>query len=234
MATYGSCFQLFVLTGSITQRDSREVEHVIAVPLAHALLESKRQRAFQKVLEVISQNIFRRIQTLGFQTDYSDPTTLIKVGTHMLRALAFVPVEHIPTHFRSFKDCLAPTLAPIYSYYESTYVGVARRGRGRRSAPRYHPSLWSQYSSVLDKSARTNNASEGWHNRFQLVVGKKHPSLYSFLTELGKEQADTEFMLKQIELGQKIRKRQDMKKKQREDQIYNVVSTYGESENILS
>ena len=39
-------------------------------------------------------------------------------------------------------------------------------------------------------------------------------------------------MLRQIELGQKIRKQQDTKKKQREDQIYNVVSTYGESENI--
>jgi len=34
--------------------------------------------------------------------------------------------------------------------------------------------------------------SEGWHNRFQVVVGRQHPSVYSFFNELGKEQADTE------------------------------------------
>ena len=64
------------------------------------------------------------------------------------------------------------------------------------------------------------------------MVDKKHPSLYSFLTELGKEQAVTEVMLRQVELGQKIKKRQDTKKKQRKDQIYNEVATYNDIEDI--
>lgn len=48
--------------------------------------------------------------------------------------------------------------------------------------------------------------SEGWHNRFQVVVGKNHPSLYVFLSELQKEQSDVEIMIRQLQLGQKIRK----------------------------
>ena len=49
---------------------------------------------------------------------------------------------------------------------------------------------------------------------------------------MGKEQADTEVMLRQVELGQKIKKRQDTKKKQRKDQIYNEVATYNDIEDI--
>ena len=63
----------------------------------------------------------------------------------------------------------------------------------------------------------------GWHNKFQLVVGKKHPSLYAFLTELAKEQADTDIMLRQIELGQKVRRGRDNDRKRREDKILNIV-----------
>jgi len=49
--------------------------------------------------------------------------------------------------------------------------------------------------TVLQRLARTNNLSEGWHNRFQVVIGRQHPSVYTFFTELGKEQADTECIL---------------------------------------
>ena len=59
------------------------------------------------------------------------------------------------------------------------------------------------YNVVLQKMARTNNQSEGWHNRFRIVVGRDHPSLYAFLTEIQKEQGDTEKMKSQTALGQK-------------------------------
>ena len=73
---------------------------------------------------------------------------------------------------------------------------------------------------------RKNNASEGWHNKFQLVVGKKYPSLYAFVTELAKKQADTEIMLRHIDLGQKMRKGRDNDRKRRVDQILNIVVKY--------
>ena len=59
-----------------------------------------------------------------------------------------------------------------------------------------------------------------------LVIGKNHPSLYAFLSELKKEQANTEIGLRQIQLSLKIKKLQDPKSKWREEQIFNVVNSY--------
>jgi len=52
---------------------------------------------------------------------------------------------------------------------------------------------------------KTNNNSEGWHNRFRLVVGKHHPDLYSFITEIQKEQAFTETCVNELALGKRIK-----------------------------
>ena len=49
--------------------------------------------------------------------------------------------------------------------------------------------------SMLQHYSRTNNSSKGWYNRFQVIVGRHHPSLYALLTEIQKEQGDTEAML---------------------------------------
>ena len=57
-------------------------------------------------------------------------------------------------------------------------------------------------------------------------MGKDHPSFYSFVTELKKEQADTEIMIRQLHLGHKIRKGQDPKRKKREEKILTIVSNY--------
>ena len=78
----------------------------------------------------------------------------------------------------------------------------------------------------MQRTARTNNISEGWHNRFQTVLGKKHPSLYTFLVELKKEQDDVEIMIRQLQLGQRIKKLQDPARKQREERIFNIVNNY--------
>ena len=61
------------------------------------------------------------------------------------------------------------------------------------------------HAAVLQGKARTNNASEGWHNRFQTLVGKSHPSFYSFLKELQKEQASVEYVLRELSLGKKVK-----------------------------
>lgn len=60
------------------------------------------------------------------------------------------------------------------------------------------------------------------------MIGRKHPSLYSFLSEMQKEQADTECMLQQLELGQKIRKGTDLRQKRAEERISAIVARYHE------
>lgn len=108
-----------------------------------------------------------------------------------------------------------------------TYVrGKPARGRRRAVSERYPPKIWNHYEAVLHNISRTNNASEGWHNRFRVVTGRDHPSLYAFFTELQKEQSDTETMLRQLSIGQKIKKSRDKRRQTQEDRISNIVHNY--------
>ena len=85
---------------------------------------------------------------------------------------------------------------------------------------RYAPTLWNQYNStLLQNTTRTNNASEGWHNRIQLLVDRRQPSLYRFLTDLQKEQANVEYFLSDFSLGKKIKSLPKTALQQREKQI---------------
>ena len=65
--------------------------------------------------------------------------------------------------------------------------------------------LWNQYEATIAGLQRTNNLSEGWHNRFRLVVGKNHPDLYSALKEFQKEQADVEIAVAELSLGRSVK-----------------------------
>ena len=71
--------------------------------------------------------------------------------------------------------------------------------------PRYDVALWNQYDSVIDDLDTTNNVSEGWHNRFRVVVAKHHPDLYSALQKFRKEQADTEVKVLELSQGKSIK-----------------------------
>ena len=59
-------------------------------------------------------------------------------------------------------------------------------------------------------------------------MGKNHPSLYAFLAKLKKEQAGTETMLRQLELGQRIRKGQDLKRRKKKEKVFAIVLKYDE------
>ena len=87
-------------------------------------------------------------------------------------------------------------------------------------------SMESVYNSMLENIVRTNNASKGWHNRFHLLVGRRHPSLYRFFTDLQKEQADVEYNLRDFSSGRKINSLPKTALQQRDNQIFNIVHTY--------
>ena len=91
----------------------------------------------------------------------------LKKGTHQLCALAFVPEENVERNFVTLRSELPKELNEIADYFEATYIRKRRvRRRSTRIVvtsrpPRYPPSLWNHYESVLDGSARTNNLPEG-------------------------------------------------------------------------
>ena len=82
------------------------------------------------------------------------------------------------------------------------------------------------YDSVMQNMACTNNQSEGLHNRFRVMFGKYHPSLYAFFKELQKVQVDTEVMRYQLALDQPIRKKLSLSKKLIENRILHIVQSY--------
>ncbi|XP_043465180.1 uncharacterized protein LOC122500349 [Leptopilina heterotoma] len=176
----------------------------------------------------LCQNVYRRVQSEGLQEMYnSNNDARIREAMRTMCALAFVPSDDVPEFFDLFIDQAPQEFVSVAEYFEITYIrGKPARGRRRAIPARYDPALWNQYNAVIQKTARTNNASEGWHNRLQVVVGRYHPSLYTFLKELKQEQGDTECMQTQLNLGQKIRKLQTNKFHTIEERILSIVSQY--------
>lgn len=176
----------------------------------------------------LCQIIYRRIQAEGLQQRYGDENDRsIREAAHSMCALAFVPAEDVPKVFDMFFDEIEEDFIPIANYFELNYIrGIRAIGRRKAVKVRYDPKLWNHYHSVLQGSARTNNASEGWHNRFQILVGRSHPSFYHFLTDLQKEQSDVEYMFRELALGKGIRNAPRGKQLRLEEQISNIVKTY--------
>jgi len=59
------------------------------------------------------------------------------------------------------------------------------------------------YTTAINKSHRTNDVSEGWHNRFTIVIDKHHLDLYSLLGEFQKELGYTEICITELAMGKK-------------------------------
>lgn len=176
----------------------------------------------------LGQSVYRKVQAEGLQEIYNDPADReFKLHIHMMTALAFVPVEHVQEVFRLFKCKVPENVLPIVDYFEETYV-LGRPGRGRRRAvpPRYPVPLWNQFQSATTGQHKTNNVSEGWHNRFRIVVGKHHPDIYSALKEFQKEQADVEISIAEIGLGRKVKAQPKPKWIEYQNKLKNIVDSY--------
>ena len=145
----------------------------------------------------------------------------------MILALAFVPVPDVPAAFDELVDEVDDSLLILMEYFNLTYVNERKR-QGRRAAvpPRYPPVLWNQYDSTMQGLHCTNNSSEGWHNRFNLLVSKSHPDLYAFLAVVLAEQKDVETQLVEVSIGRTVRPAKRRKYAVLQDRLHALVSEY--------
>ena len=124
----------------------------------------------------------------------------------MLLALAFVHPEDQVEAFRLLEDEVHEDFLPIMTYFDKTYLrGILARGRRRAVPPRFPTEWWNLHAAALHNDHRTNNAIEGWHNRFNNIVGKKHPAFFQLLREIQKEEQDTEAKVQQLNAGQTVK-----------------------------
>ncbi|XP_052130244.1 uncharacterized protein LOC127751170 [Frankliniella occidentalis] len=178
----------------------------------------------------LRQAAFRKVQSLGLQAAYRDEEdSSVRDSFREMVGLAFVPPEDVEECFTEAKNNLPPAMHAFGEYFETTYVkGRVLRGRRRAAPPRYTPALWNQYLAALNNEPRTNNATEAWHNRFQTVVGKSHPTLFHLIKEFKKEEADSTVMMAELDAGKKIRQPQRAKYQRINQRLQRLAESYGQ------
>lgn len=60
---------------------------------------------------------------------------------------------------------------------------------------------------VADMDVRTNNALEGWHRRFNGLLGRHHPNIWCCIAMLQEEQSASEVTIQQLLAGQVVNRR---------------------------
>lgn len=178
----------------------------------------------------LKQSAYRKVQQLGLVRAYQDRNdSSVRDFIHMMCSLAYVPVNDVARAFRILKEKAPenPQIEEFVDYFGRTYViGVPAQGRRQAVAPRYHPLLWNVYLAALEGKAATNNAEEGWHNRFAQMVGRNHPDLYTLLDELKKEQGDTQISILEHKMGRKVKCAPKKKWVDAHEQLRGTVGTY--------
>jgi len=48
----------------------------------------------------------------------------------------------------------------------------------------FPPETWNVHRTTLENNHRTNNVCESWNNRFCLLVGGKHLSIWTLITKI--------------------------------------------------
>ena len=77
-------------------------------------------------------------------------------------SLAFVPEHDVSDCFLILMADFPQCAVEIAEYFKETYIGKRLPDQTRRIPP-FPIRMWNMYYRVIDNTARTNNAVEGWH-----------------------------------------------------------------------
>ncbi|MGH0152123.1 UNVERIFIED_CONTAM: hypothetical protein FKN15_022013, partial [Acipenser sinensis] len=61
--------------------------------------------------------------------------------------------------------------------------------------------MWNCYDAVEQHLPHTNSSVEGWHRAFGELLGSRHPSIWTFMEDIQKEQALNELKMEQLIAG---------------------------------
>lgn len=177
-----------------------------------------------------SQALIRQVASMGFQAQYQTPGHRVRKQVGMLLGLPFVPLAEVEDVLDYVGERCDDDLQELVDYVDRVYVtGVRARGRRRAVAARFPPETWNVYNACVNGEQRTNNAVEGWHNRFQKAVAVHHPSIWRFLDMVRDEQRDNERDITRLLGGQRdIRAPLPRRYITNQEQLLNIVARYDE------
>lgn len=169
----------------------------------------------------LTQSTWRKIQSLGLTTAYKDEDEA-KQFCGMLDALAFLPVSDIPEAIEYLRQNVPDGFDDLFSYFDSTYVSGScrlirclpsarqpstQRIRIRRLPPQFPPPTWNVFDATLASGPRTNNETEAWNRAFAQQIGHSHPSIYTLIDNMRKDNALVIAALEAESRGQPPKKR---------------------------
>ncbi|CAF3352292.1 unnamed protein product [Rotaria socialis] len=141
-----------------------------------------------------TQAIYRRIQSLGLITSYSQDSD-IRICCRKLMALALLPIDQIETSFYNLRTkssaAVKQELHQLFLYFNHQWI---------TNVPM---KMWS----VHGYQHRTNNNCEGFHNRLNQRILKAHPNIWTFIKCIQNEENRFRHLLLQMNAGAQARKK---------------------------
>ncbi|CAF3304227.1 unnamed protein product [Rotaria sp. Silwood2] len=133
----------------------------------------------------ICQSVPWFLLTHGFKQLYETDVTFAD-NIHKIIALAFIEPSMVIDGFVLLCSNLDYDYQQLLDYIGDNYIGRLR-GRTRRQVS-YPIDFWNIVTRVKSDLHRTNNNFEGWHRKLNCAFQCSHPSLWTFLDKLIKEE----------------------------------------------
>ena len=141
-----------------------------------------------------------------------------------LAALAFIPVSDLVAVYEALSTTFLADEIPILHYFESTWIGMGVGAGGLRRDPAFPHQMWNVLNRHDQGSTRTTNALEAFHHSFNALISCQHPSIWTLLDSLKRQQALTLNTISEIQRGQTFHT--SAKERMRNDRIMRLVSQY--------
>ncbi|XP_054258398.1 uncharacterized protein LOC128983212 [Macrosteles quadrilineatus] len=134
----------------------------------------------------LCQSTWRHVQQHGLTKKYKENDD-VKLYCGMIDALAFLPPKDVIEGMAFLWGSSPFDLYEVLHYFDATYVsGVTGE---RPKPPLFPPEVWNVHKATMEGSHRTNNVCESWNNKFNTLVGHHHPTIWTILEAIQKDES---------------------------------------------
>ena len=178
----------------------------------------------------LTQNTWRHIQRLGLTQLYTNDDNF-KHFCGMIDGLAFLPIQDVGRGMELLRQprVLHPDAIDLLNYFDQTYVSGTLI-ENRIVPPVFPPELWNVYHETTNNFPRTNNFSEAWNLKFQVLVARMHPTIWKSINAIQLLQETTKTKILQNSIGQPPRKRVKRVYQQLQQRLSRLCFNYTEGE----
>ena len=175
------------------------------------LLSRKRYQTTVAVALIIQWCWWRKIQTVGFSSEYKDKSSEIGKWLTRFFGLPFLAPDEVEDYFTDdiMSDAPDADACMTFSDYilEECVTPIST----------FPPSLWS--SPPENNAKRTNNGTESFHSHYNGQFYARHPNIFFFLDVIRNIQSTTYVKLRSLDTQALVRRSEADKVKFSTDQL---------------